>query len=72
MQDPKPGQKFYIDRGTQYTSKDFTDKLKQYKMIHSLSNKGHHTTMHVSNRYTPLSRRSISIILRLEHMRRHG
>jgi putative transposase len=39
-QKPGPGLVFHSDRGTQYTSKDFRDKLKEYKMIQSLSDKG--------------------------------
>ena len=39
-QKPGPGLILHSDRGTQYTSKDFRDKLKEYGMIQSLSNKG--------------------------------
>nr|MDQ3643430.1 IS3 family transposase [Actinomycetota bacterium] len=34
---PAPGLVFHSDRGTQYSSKEFTDLLAQYKMVQSLS-----------------------------------
>lgn len=39
-QNPGPGVIFHSDRGTQYTSNDFINKLNEYEMIQSLSNKG--------------------------------
>ena len=34
---PAPGLIFHSDRGTQYTSKEFTDLLAEHKMVQSLS-----------------------------------
>ena len=39
-QKPGSGLIFHSDRGTQYTSRDFRDRLAGYKFIQSLSNKG--------------------------------
>lgn len=39
-QKPEPGLIFHSDRGSQYISQDYKDKLNQYQMIQSLSNKG--------------------------------
>ena len=37
---PAPGAMFHSDRGTQYTSKEFTDLLAEHEMIQSLSVRG--------------------------------